>query len=205
MPKIILEELILEMMPFSPELVAWCKNHPEFFAAIKNIYPKKFISPGMIMTSTSPNYPNDQVIGVYTYDYNRGKPIFKQDFIVNKGKSNTEFILYTRNPSGSSKYVKDINEFYEKYGKDGYHKYTHHLNLEELPLELQERAKETIALSEKVKGYDLDKIPQAHIERIYAEAIKEKEGAWLVKQKMQNQWIVSDSNSIEAKNSDGQK
>lgn len=107
--KITLKEVILELQPFSDELNNWCKTHREFFSALKNIYPEKFISPAMIVTSYPPT--GDEIIGVYTYHHEMKKPIFKQDFIVNVGRLNTEFILYTRNPNGSSKYVKDIIEF----------------------------------------------------------------------------------------------
>ncbi len=186
--KITLEELILEMMPFSEELMNWCKNHPEFFVALKNIYPAKFISPAMIMTSTSPNYPNDEVIGVYSYHYQLNKPIFKQDFIINKGRTNQEFILFTRNPmAGSSKYVKDINEFFRTYGKGGHYVDTHHLTLKQLPTEMQERAKQAIRLAKKMRGADMTKLTQEHIDKIYQQVKSVKtNGEWYVKQKIQS-------------------
>lgn len=172
--KITLEEVILELQPFSDELVAWCKSHSEFFMALKNVYPEKFVSPAMIVTS----YPasGDEVIGVYTYHHEMKNPVFKQDFIINIGRSNTEFILYTRNPAGSSKSVKDINEFFAKYGKYGYTKDAHHLSLEELPAQLQERAKQAIRLAGKLKTGEPQTIPQEHIDKIYKEvmAIKRK-------------------------------
>lgn len=182
--KITLEELILEMMPFSEELMNWCKNHIEFFVALKNIYPTKFISPAMIMTSTSPNFPNDEVIGVYSYHYLLNKPIFKQDFIVNKDRANKEFILFTRNPVGSSKYVKDINEFFKAYGKGGYYTGSHHLTYDQLPTELQERANQTIRLAERMKGADFTKITQQYIDQIYKQIKAIKNGEWFIKQKL---------------------
>src|SRR5258706_1921374 len=147
--KITLEEVILELQPFSDELINWYKNHSEFFKALKNIYPEKFVSPAMIVTS----YPTsgDEVIGVYTYHHEMKNPVFKQDFIVNVGRTNTEFVLYTRNPAGSSKYVKDINDFFNKYRKYGYRKDDHRLSLEELPAQLQKRAKQAIELAKKLK------------------------------------------------------
>jgi hypothetical protein len=75
------------MMPFSDSLIEWCMKHPEFHSGLKLIYSERFISLGAMVTSYSPYRPNDEVIGVYTYDYKRKNPIFKQDFIVNIGKN----------------------------------------------------------------------------------------------------------------------
>jgi hypothetical protein len=178
--KVTLEDVILELQPFSDELNNWCRSHKEFFTALKNIYPKKFVSPAMLITS----YPasGDEVIGVFTYYHELKKPIFKQDFIINVGRSNIEFILFTRNPGGSSKYVKDINDFYVKYGKYGYNKSEHHLTLSELPTQLQERAKQAITLASKLKIGD--PIPQEHIERIYKEVMEIKRKDRFYKEKL---------------------
>lgn len=182
--KISIEELIIELMPFSQELINWCNSHPKFLAALKNVYPERFISPAMIMTSTSPNFPDDEVIGVYSYDSHLNKPIFKQDFIINKGRLNNEFVLYTRNPTGSSKYVKDINQFFALYGKGGYYLNVHHLTPEQLPDELQERVQETINLSNRIGKVDLTKISQEHIDRIYKEVMAIKRSDRYVIQKI---------------------
>ncbi len=175
MPKITLEEVILELQPFSEELVNWCKKHPDFFRALKNIYPEKFVSPAMIVTSYPPT--GDEVIGVYTYHHKLKEPIFKQDFIVNVGFRYEEFILYTRNPGGSSKYVKDINSFFQKYEKYGYKKADHHLKLGDLPQQLQERAKMAIRFAEKLKEGIPQDVPQELIDKIYGEvmAIKRRD------------------------------
>ena len=182
--KITLEDVILELQPFSDELNNWCRSPKEFFTALKNIYPEKFVSPAMIITSYPTN--GDEVIGVFTYHHELNKPIFKQDFIINVGWSNTEFILYTRNPNGSSKYVKDINDFYIKYGKYGYTKSQHHLTLDELPTKLQERAKQAMRLADKLKVGDPQKIPQEHIERIYKEVMEIKRKDRFYKEKLEN-------------------
>lgn len=183
--KITFEELIIELMPFSPELVDWCKTHPEFMGALKNIYAEKFISLGGIVTSYSPNYPNDEVIGVYTYDYKRKNPVFKQDFIINKGKQNKEFILFTRNfKNGSSKYVKDIHEFYDTYGKGEFYVNSHHLSFEELPDKIKPRGQDAIKLANKLKGSSLIKPSQEIIEKIYLQVKSVKQGTWFVKQKL---------------------
>jgi len=172
----------LELSPFSEELVNWCKTHPEFLKALKNVHPERFISPAMIVTS----YPasGDEIIGVYTYHHELKNPIFKQDFIVNKDNANKEFILYTRNPAGSSKYVKDIKEFFAKFGKYGYTTTSHHLTLSELPAQLQERAREAIKLAEKMKVGTPQKIPQKHIDRIYGEVMSIKRENRMVKEKL---------------------
>lgn len=185
--KVTLAEVIIETMPFSDELKDWCKTHAEFLAALKNIYADRFISLGAIVTSYSPNYPDDEVIGIYTYDYQRKNSIFKQDFTVNKGKLNNEFILFTRNPKGvNSKYVKDINEFFATYGKDGFYVNSHHLALEELPDQLKERREVAIRLAEKMKGADLKQIPQEHMEKIYGQLKALKKGNWYINEKIQN-------------------
>jgi hypothetical protein len=182
---ITLEKLIIEMMPFSKELVNWCEIHPDFLAALKNVYSDKFISLGAIVTSYSPNFPTDEVIGIYTYDYQRKNPIFKQDFIVNKGKLDQEFILFTRCKAGSSKFVKDINDFFATYGKGGFYVNSHHLNLEDLPGEIKGRGLDAIKLAGKMKGATLDKIPQEHINTIYRQVKLAKNSDWFVKKKIE--------------------
>lgn len=180
--KITLIDVILELQPFSDELIHWCKSHNEFLLGLKNIHPDKFISPAMIVTS----YPQsgDEVIGVYTYHHTLMNPIFKQDFIVNTGRKNTEFVLYTRNPNGSSKYVKDINDFFAKYGEYGYKKSDHRLKLADLPAQLQERAKKSIELSHRVPPEILQNIPQEHIDRIYNEVMEIKRKDRVLKVKL---------------------
>ncbi len=106
------EQLIISMQPFSNELKSWCASHPEFLKALKIIYPHRFLTLQALVTSYSPNYPDDEVIGIYIYDFSTKIPKFKQDFIVNKGKTNNKFILYTRY-SPQSKFIKYINEFFE--------------------------------------------------------------------------------------------
>lgn len=185
--KVTLEELIIEMMPFSEELVDWCKSHPDFLTALKIIYSERFISLGAIVTSYSPNFPEDEVIGMYTYDYLRKPPILKQDFIINKGKLNKEFVLFTRNSkNGSSKYIKDINEFYLTYGKGGFYVNSHHLSLGQLPEEIRERGLDAINLANKLIGGIKINPPQEHIDKIYGELKSVKRGTWFINQKLKN-------------------
>ncbi len=185
MKKVKLEEVIIEMMPFSKELVNWCKIHPQFLVALKNIHAEKFISLMAIVTSYSPNYPSDEVIGIYTYDYKRKNPVFKQDFIINKGKLNKEFVLFTRNnKSNSSKYVKDINEFFKTYGEGGFYVNSHHLSLDQLPDKIRQRGEDAIRLADKIKSSDLSQIPQKHINKIYKKLRTIKTSEWHIKEKL---------------------
>ncbi len=156
--KITFEELIIKMMPFSSELIDWCNHHPEFQSALKIIYSDRFICLQAIVLSESPSLTieevNDEVIGVYVYDYRLSTPLFKQDFIVNIGKQNKEFVLYTRNPRGkNSKYVKDINVFYQTYGKNGDYVNSHHLTFDQLPEEIKARGVRVIQLAEKISKF----------------------------------------------------
>lgn len=174
-----LEELIIELQPYSEELVLWCQRHPEFADALKSVHPEKFVSPAIIITS----YPKtgDEVIGVITYHHGLKNPTFKQDFIVNVGMKNEEYILFTRNPAGSSKYVKDINEFFDLYGNYGYTRDAHHLKLEDLPIEITERAQMAIDLAKRREGHELEVPPQELINKIYSEVMEIKKKKHLVK------------------------
>jgi hypothetical protein len=149
--KVSVEDVIIETMPFSDPLMSWCRKHPTFRAALKNVYADKFISLGAISITYPRSHPNSVVYGVFTYDYTRSKPLFKQDFIVNKEGLDREFILYTRDKKNLSKYVKDINEFYVKYGAGGDYKNTHHLKLDELPEGLRDRGLYVIGLANRIR------------------------------------------------------
>lgn len=181
---ITLEELVIEMMPFSDELATWCKAHPEFLTALKNIHAGKFISLGAIVTS----YPSgsfDEVIGVYTYDYKSKTPKFKQDFIINKNRENKEFVLYTRSPAGSSIFVKDIKVFFATYGVNGNYTNSHHLTYDELPSEIKPRAIDAINLAARlIELGGFQKPSQGIVESIYADIKNIKKQDRYIKQKM---------------------
>jgi len=152
MANLSLEEILIEIQPFSPGLIQWCKDHPDFTKALKIIYPEKFISLGMVVVSYPPYCPNDQVIGYYTYHYGMKVPKFKQDFIVNVGKRDSDFILYTRqNLVPQNRYIKDINDFFTTYGKDGNYLRAHHVKFEDIPEEAKSRAVQAKALGDKLK------------------------------------------------------
>ena len=145
------DELLIEVQPFSRGIKDWCRAHPDFAKALKILYPERFITLGAVGTSYSPYRPNDQVIGFYTYAYRQKTPIFKQDFIVNVGGNDTEFVLYTRyKGEKDGRIVKDINEFFATYGKGQYYVEQHHLKFDQLPELLKERATQAINLAGRV-------------------------------------------------------
>jgi hypothetical protein len=166
LPRIAFADIVIEAMPFSAELIAWCDAHPELKQALKVTNPDRFIALGHVTTSYSPSKPEDQVIGFYAYDYMAER--FKQDFIVNVGGENMEFVLYTRLPKQDralyGRYIKDINEFYAIYGNRGDYASTHHPSLEEIvglndPI-LTDRAKRYVPLGTRLKSEGLKSATQ---------------------------------------------
>lgn len=128
------KDLILETLPFRKEILNWCKLHSEFQEALKVLASERFLHLGTVVTSYPPG-TNDEVVGVYAYDYKNNPPLFKQDFIVDLGNTHKEFVLYTGFPKGTqnTKYVKHINDFFSKYGKNGNYAVSHHLTFDQLP------------------------------------------------------------------------
>lgn len=156
--------LIIRLQPYPQRLKDICMANPTLSKALKNTNPKKFISLGAISISYPPE-TSDEVIGFYVYDYGAKTPLFKQDFIVNIGSKNTDFIIYTRFPSGTeNKIIKDINDFFEKYPT--YDRNSHRPTFEELPDGIKPRALQAIALAEKLTALGL------------REEISEEEYAW---------------------------
>lgn len=147
------EDIILETLPFREEILFWCKLHPEFQKGLKVLASERFLHLGTVIVSY-PTGTNDQVIGVYAYDYKNKPPLFKQDFIVDVDQAHKEFILYTGFTKGtqSTKYVKHINDFFSKYGKNGNYKGSHHLTFDQLPddEEIRRRAKSMIKRSKNL-------------------------------------------------------
>lgn len=163
-----LADTIIEFMPFSEEIKAFCNKNPEFKEALKVIYVERFITLGALAVSHPSIAPEDKVIGIYVYDYQIKNPIFKQDFIVDVGGTGKEFVLYTGGtPSGGQKRVKHIKEFFSKYGVNGEYKDTHWQLIDQLPTEIQERAQRAIALAEKRIAAGNPPIPQELIEQTY--------------------------------------
>ncbi len=170
MPSI--RDLVIRMQPYPEELKELCRVDSGFADALKSTHPEKFISLGAVVVSRSTVIPEDQVIGFFVYDYG-ARPMFKQDFIVNKGARNKEFVIYTRYPSENNKYIKDISLFYEKYSD--YPKKTHHPSCDEIPDLLKPRALEAIGLAEKIisNGWGvIDEISEEEFARIDGELRK---------------------------------
>lgn len=147
------EDVVLETLPFRQEILDWCKNHPEFQKGLKALASERFLHIGTAMISYPPG-TTDEVIGIYAYDYKHNPPLFKQDFIVDVGTAHKEFILYTGFPKGTqnTKYVKHINDFFSKYGKNGNYSGVHHLTFDQLPNneEVRERAVRMIQRSKNL-------------------------------------------------------
>lgn len=177
------EEAIIETMPFSKELVSWCKAYPDFAKALKIIYPEKFLTLGAVATSFCSYNPADEVIGIYAYAYRMKRPIFKQDFVINKENLNKEFVLYTRFPSKSNM-IKDISEFYKTYGQDNNYFNTHHLTFDQLPGKVKPAGLRAIRLAERILKYGLLIDDPSRTGRIYNEIIKAKKGNWHIKEKL---------------------
>ncbi|OGB62610.1 hypothetical protein A2X44_04490 [candidate division CPR3 bacterium GWF2_35_18] len=155
------------MMPFSSGIRHWLKKHPDFFAALKIIYPKRFIALLAIVISYSKLVPKDKIIGIFAYDYLSRPERFKQDFIVDINNKDQEFILYTRLPNRNyGKYVKDINEFFNKYSKGIYYKDSHHISFQDIPEELKPRAIEAQKLGKKLKLSGLRNLSQKEMENL---------------------------------------
>ena len=143
--------LIVRMQPYSSNLKSLILNDPDFAKALKINNHIRFVSLGAVVTSYSPLVPDDEVIGFYVYDYKEDK--FKQDFIVNIGKKDKEFILYTKFPNtNKNKRIKDISQFFEKYSGGKYYVESHHPRFEDLPDVIKPRALEAIALANKLRG-----------------------------------------------------
>lgn len=151
------------MQPFSNELKAWCKTHPEFAQGLK-LSVDKFITLQAVSTSHTTNSPDDQVIGLYVYAHYLKTPKFKQDFIVNIGSQYKEFVLYTADTKGNeTAYLKHINAFFSKYGKNGHYNGTHWVEFDKLPEAVKPRANDAIRFAEMIKQNGTAHITQERI------------------------------------------
>jgi len=167
-----LEDLIIEMMPFADKLKAFCSKYPNFKNALKIIYTERFITLQAISTSYSPNYPNDEVIGIYVYDYGLKHPIFKQDFIVNKNGTGNQFVVYTGLGSVvDGKQIKHINEFINTYGKGGHYKDAHHPKYADFTGELKYRADRAIKIGEERIKKGNPPITNEKVQEVYRQYI----------------------------------
>lgn len=136
--------------PFSNELCAFMEAHNDARAALKASNVKRFVTLPEIFTSYTPathKLHEDEVIGVWYIDksdefckMHHKVCRFKQDFVVNVGKKDREYVVYAANMK-VSKHVRPIAEFFSKYGQQGkyYHNgevWQHHYkNISDLPNE----------------------------------------------------------------------
>lgn len=164
-------DLIVRLQPYSPGLKAIIKKDSGFAEALKVNNPSRFVSVGAIMITRSPLVPKDKIIGFYVYDYKLDK--FKQDFIVDIEAKDKEFVLYTRFKGVSSERVRDIKEFFKKYGKDLYYLgLVHHLKFKDLPDSIKPNAIMALELAKRLKGYGLRKLTNQEVKRFDSELQK---------------------------------
>ena len=114
--------------PFSDGLCNFMDDHPECEAALKLSQPKRFITIPLIFTSGLPKGHSksaDEIIGIWYYDKDRPfckfhnkSCAFKQDFIVNAGSADKEFVVYTAYKSHPP-FVQQIKKFFSDYGSNG--------------------------------------------------------------------------------------
>lgn len=147
---VFVSDLIVRMQPYPKSLKDIILGDPDFSKALKINNHIRFVSLGAVVTSYSPLKPEDEVIGFYVYDFKEDK--FKQDFIVNVGKNDSEYILYTKFPNKNNKRVKDISQFFDKYSKGKYYIESHHPKFEDLPDVIKPRALEAIDLANRLKN-----------------------------------------------------
>jgi hypothetical protein len=174
--KVTWEEVILLTLPFTKEIYDWCKSHPEFQKGLKALASDRFLHLGT-KNLTYPSVTKDEVIGIYAYDYKLKNPLFKQDFIVDINGLHKEFILYTGFEKGfqNTKYVKHINNFIIKYGKNGEYGNSHHLTFDQLP-DNEEVRRRAIRMIERSKDLpkDITHPPQKMLDDFYEKLKKER-------------------------------
>ena len=146
-------DLVIEAMPFSDQIIAWCHSHPDFKYALKVTSPDRFYPLGMITTTRTKNVPDDLVIGFIAYDMT--EDIFKQDFIVDIGNEHRKFVLYSKHPEKKyGKYVHHIKDFFAKYGQNGDYANAHHVDLNYILAmgnkELSERTQRAVKTSKEI-------------------------------------------------------
>lgn len=165
--------IILESMPFSRGIKNWAIANKKVLGALKTSHPPRFITLQAICTSYCPLYPDDEIIGFYTYDATSKTIMFKQDFIVNIDSKDNDFVLYTRLPSRQyDKNVKDINDFFQKYSKGLYYTNSHHVTYENLPDLVKPRATQAVQLANMLKNTGLRKFTQSELEEFYLQMQK---------------------------------
>lgn len=120
--------------PFSDELCSFMQSERIFYDSLKLAHPERFEFLPIIFTSHLPHWhkkSTDEIIGLWYLDKQNlkegEKPIFKQDFIVNKESSGKEFHAYVDKITAKKmkcKFTHEIDDFYKEYGdnKKFYHR-----------------------------------------------------------------------------------
>lgn len=164
-----LTDIIIEAMPFSDSLVKWCQQHPNFKTGLKFANSGDFLALGLILTSSAPHKPNDEVIGFLVYDMKQ--KIFKQDFIVNVDGDNTKFVLYSKRPDKRyDEHSQHINAFVVDYGLNGqYYKDVHHYTVNQARQlksdpRFQERIDSTLRIAKNIETHGPNTITQAQLQ-----------------------------------------
>lgn len=105
-------------------------SNPDFLKSLKLYEDKKFAFIPLLVCSGSPKLPQDQVLGFFYVDIQNARdgktPLFKQDFVVNVGRTDRDFRSYAAKQFVNGKDVHLIDDFFRDYGDNG--TYYHHLD-----------------------------------------------------------------------------
>ena len=102
--------------PLSPGLRSRLQSDVDFYQSLKLANRERFVFLDFIIISRLPQdapYPEDQVLGFWYFD--RVSQVFKQDFVVNVGSKDNQFVSYSRK-NNNGPFIRPIKEFFEKYG-----------------------------------------------------------------------------------------
>ncbi|HUD04645.1 MAG TPA: hypothetical protein VMR59_01505 [Patescibacteria group bacterium] len=166
------DELIVYMMPFSPDIIEWSLKNLDVIKSFKFSFPPRFVTLQGVLITKSPLKPNDKIIGFFVYD-NKDK-IYKQDFIVDKNGIGKDFKLYTKLPNKKyTKNVHNINEFFKDYSGGKYYIEQHHLTLDKLPPKLQLRGIQAKIIAEKLEITGLRELNQKELQLMEKQIINE--------------------------------
>src|SRR3989344_2375664 len=129
----------------SNPLLQFMEAQPLFYQSLKLANWRRFqVIPHIITSHTPASHSRtlDEIIGMWYLDKEgagtQNNPFFKQDFVVNVGRLDSEFVSYTIG-FPTSQYVKPITDFFRDYGAGGqyYHKGSrwehHYIDLVNLP------------------------------------------------------------------------
>ncbi len=142
------KDLIFRFQPLPAELKKICEINKGFANAFKLYHPDRFIPLRFVIISYPPGL-EDEVIGLYVFDYGVNPPKLKQDFVVDEGRLKQKFIIYTSFPNSGNKSIRHINEFFRKY--PSYSREDHYPKVENLAPEFQEAAKDALEIIENIK------------------------------------------------------